>query len=51
MSKRIFIVYGHFNTTKSFNASIRDVFIQEAKKCGHQVDLINLHEEKPLNFC
>ena len=50
MSKRIFIVYGHFNTTKSFNASIRDVFIQEAKKCGHQVDLINLHEEKNLKF-
>jgi len=50
MSKRIFIVYGHHNIKESFNASIRDAFIDEAKKNGHQVDLINLHDEKPLNF-
>ena len=50
MSKRIFIVYGHHNTKESFNASIRDAFIDEAKKNGHQIDLINLHDEKPLNF-
>ena len=50
MSKRIFVVYGHHNVKKSFNASIRDAFIDEAKKNGHEVDLINLHEEKPLNF-
>ena len=34
MSKKIFIVYGHHNTKKSFNASIRDTFINEAKKNG-----------------
>jgi NAD(P)H dehydrogenase (quinone) len=50
MSKRIFIVYGHHNVKESFNASIRDVFIDEAKKNGHTIDLINLHEEIPLNF-
>ncbi len=50
MSKRIFIVYGHHNIKESFNASIRDSFIDEAKKNGHQIDLINLHDEKPLNF-
>ena len=50
MSKRIFIVYGHHNSKTSFNASIRDIFIEEAKKNGHQIDLINLHEEKPLHF-
>ena len=50
MSKRIFVVYGHHNIKESFNASIRDVFIDEAKKNGHQIDLINLHDEKPLNF-
>ena len=50
MSKKIFIVYGHHNTKKSFNASIRDTFIDEAKKNGHEIDLINLHEENPLNF-
>ena len=50
MSKRIFVVYGHHNVKKSFNASIRDTFMDEAKKNGHEVDLINLHEEKPLNF-
>ena len=50
MSKQIFVVYGHHNTKTSFNASIRDIFIEEAKKCGHKIDLINLHEEKQLNF-
>ena len=50
MSKRIFIVYGHHNTKKSFNQSIRDTFINEAKKNGHEIDLINLHDEKPIPF-
>ena len=50
MSKKIFIVYGHHDLKKSFNASIRDTFIEEAKKKGHEVDLINLHEEKQLPF-
>ena len=50
MPKKIFIVFGHHNTKTSFNAFIRDTFIDEAKKNGHEVDLINLHEEKPLNF-
>jgi len=50
MSKRIFVVYGHHNVKKSFNASIRDTFIDEAKKNGHEVDLINLHDEKPIPF-
>ena len=50
MSKKIFIVYGHHNTNKSFNASIRDTFIDEATKQNHKVDLINLHDEKPLPF-
>ena len=50
MSKRIFVVYGHHNIKESFNTSIRDTFIDEAKKNGHEIDLINLHEENPLNF-
>ena len=50
MSKKIFIVYGHHNTKKSFNASIRDTFINEARKNGHEIDLINLHDEKPISF-
>ena len=50
MPKRIFIVYGHHNTKKSFNQSIRDSFIDEAKKNGHEIDLINLHDEKQLPF-
>ena len=50
MSKKIFIVYGHHNTNKSFNASISDTFIDEATKQNHKVDLINLHDEKPLPF-
>tara|TARA_B100000780_G_C20975105_1_gene389446 strand:- start:243 stop:821 length:579 start_codon:yes stop_codon:yes gene_type:complete len=50
MSKKIFVVFGHHNTKTSFNSSIRDTFIDEAEKCGHEIDLINLHEEKQLNF-
>ena len=50
MSKKIFIVYGHHNTKDSFNASIRDTFINEATTLGHEIDLINLHEEKPIPF-
>ena len=50
MSKKIFIVYGHHNTKKYFNQSIRDTFIDEAKKRGHEIDLINLHDEKQLHF-
>ena len=50
MSKNIFIVFGHHNTKKSFNQSIRDAFINEAEKNGHKIDLINLHDEKPIPF-
>ena len=45
-TKRICIIFGHYNTKDSFNAAIRDTFIEEAVKCGHQIDLINLFEEK-----
>jgi|TARA_B100001059_G_scaffold223987_1_gene249587 NAD(P)H dehydrogenase (quinone) len=52
MSKQIFIVFGHNNykSGSSFNAAIRDTFIKEAKKNGHTVDLLNIYEEKQLNF-
>jgi len=50
MSKKIFIVFGHHNSKTSFNSSVRDTFIDEAQKCGHEIDLINLYEEKQLNF-
>ena len=44
--KKICIIFGHHNTIDSFNASIRDTFIDEAKKLGHEIDLINLFEEE-----
>ena len=50
MGKKIFIAYGHHNVKNSFNAFVRDTFIDEAEKCGHEIDLINLHEEKPIPF-
>ncbi|MDB9760684.1 NAD(P)H-dependent oxidoreductase [Pelagibacteraceae bacterium] len=50
MPKKIFVVFGHHNTKTSFNSSIRDTFIEEAQKYGHEIDLINLYEEKKLNF-
>ena len=43
---KIFIVFGHHNTKDSFNASVRDTFIDEAKKIGHEIDLINLFDEE-----
>ena len=46
MGKKICIIFGHHNSKSSFNAAIRDTFINEAKKNGHQIDLINLFEEK-----
>ena len=42
---RICEIFGHHNTQNSFNASIRDTFIDEAKKSGHEIDLINLFDE------
>ena len=52
MSKRIFIAFGHnnFKSETSFNASIRDAFIDEAKKNGHSIDLVNIYEEKQIEF-
>ena len=43
--KKIFIVYGHYYE-KSFNAAIRDTFIEKVKENGHQVDLVDLYKEK-----
>ena len=44
--KRICIIFGHHNSKTSFNSAIRDTFVNEAKKFGHKIDLINLFEEK-----
>ena len=44
--KKIFILFGHHDTKTSFNAAVRDTFIDEAKKCEHEIDLVNLFEEK-----
>ena len=48
MSKQIFIVFGHNNykSGSSFNAAVRDTFIEEAKKIGHKIELVNIYEEK-----
>ena len=52
MSKKIFIAFGHNNykSGTSFNSAIRDVFIDEAKKLGHKIDLINIYEEDKIEF-
>ena len=46
---KICIIYGHFNTKDSFNAAVRDTFIEEAKKVGHEIDLI-IYLKKKNNF-
>jgi len=50
MIKKIVIVYGHHNIKNSFNACIRDTFTKECKKLGHEIDLVNLHDEKHIPF-
>ena len=42
--KRFFIVYGHYDDN-SFNAAIRDTFIESAKNSGHHIDLLDLYKE------
>ena len=44
--KKICIIFGHPNSKTSFNSAVRDTFIEEAKKDGHKIDLINLFDEK-----
>ena len=44
MSKA-FLVYGHYND-KSFNAAIKDTFIETAKNLVHTVDYVDLYKEK-----
>ena len=43
---KICLVFGHHNTVDSFNAAVRDTFIEAAVNQGHEIDLINLFEEK-----
>ena len=43
--KKVFIVYAHYDD-KSFNASIKNTFIQTAKENGHEVDCVDLYKEK-----
>ena len=43
--KKVFLVYGHYND-KSFNAAIKDTFIKNVKKNGHDVDCVDLYKEK-----
>ena len=52
MSKRVCIVFGHNNykSGSSFNAAARDIFIEESKKLGYEIDLINIYEEKQIEF-
>ena len=43
--KKIFLIYGHYDD-KSFNAAIRDTFIETVKDKGHSVDVVDLYKEK-----
>ena len=42
--KKFFIVYGHYDD-KSFNAAIKNTFIDGALEAGHKVDLLDLYKE------
>ena len=40
--KKILIIYGHYDE-KSFNAAIRDTFIETVEKIGHIVEVVDLY--------
>tara|TARA_B100001029_G_C14875071_1_gene346747 strand:+ start:8 stop:577 length:570 start_codon:yes stop_codon:yes gene_type:complete len=42
---RVFLVYGHYDD-KSFNAAIKETFIETAKQKGHEIDCVDLYKEK-----
>ena len=42
---KVFLIYGHYDE-KSFNASIKKTFTEEAEKKGHIVDCVDLYKEK-----
>ena len=44
--KNIFLVYGHYNDN-SFNAAIRETFLEEAKEKGFSVDCVCLLYTSP----
>ena len=41
---KVFLVFGHYDD-KSFNASIKNTFIEAAKENGHEVDCVDLYIE------
>jgi len=43
--KKVFLVYSHYDD-KSFNAAIKNTFIENVKKNGHEVDFVDLYKEK-----
>ena len=43
--KKIFLIYGHYNE-ESFNAAIRDTFIETVNKKGDTVHVVDLYKEK-----
>ena len=43
--KKFFVVYGHYDD-KSFNAAIKDKFIETVKENKNQVDVVDLYKEK-----
>ena len=43
--KKVFLIYGHY-VDKSFNAAIKNTFVQTAEENGHEVDWIDLYKEK-----
>ena len=43
--KKVFIIYGHYND-ESFNAAIRDTFIETVNNNGHSTDVVDLYKEK-----
>ena len=45
MSKKIFLIFGHYNQN-SFNAAIRDTFKKTAEEKGHSVDIVDLYKDK-----
>ena len=52
MSKKIFIIFGHnrYKSGSSFNAAIRDTFIEESKKIEIGDNELVCYENKGITF-
>ena len=46
----LYNIWTFINTKKSSSMPLLEIPIEEAEKCGHEIDLINLFDAEQLSF-